>query len=207
VIAIVDVGIGNLGSILNMFRKIGVEACISSKVSEIAIADKLILPGDGSFNVGMRNLKGSGLMEALRRKVVDQDVPILGICLGMQILGKSSEEGQEELPGLGWIDAYSVKFRFETLSHLRVPHMGWNTVRVVGDSPLFRNMGDEPRFYFVHSYHLVCTDPRDVLAVTNHGYDFVSSIKRGNIYGTQFHPEKSHRFGMTLLKNFADEVD
>jgi len=202
VIVIVDVGIGNLGSILNMLRKTGVEACISSKVSEIDKADKLILPGDGSFDVGMRNLAASGLLEILRRKIADEKVPILGICLGMQMFGRSSKEG--ELPGLGWIDAHCIKFRFDSMNQLRVPHMGWNTVAILNDSPLFRNMGDEPRFYFVHSYHLVCADPADITTVTNHGYDFVSSVKKGNIYGTQFHPEKSHRFGMTLLKNFAE---
>jgi len=206
VIAVVDIGIGNLGSIINMFRKIGVEASISSRVSEIEKAEKLILPGVGSFSVGMSNLNSSGLVEVLRRKVVDEKVPMLGICLGMQMLGKSSTEG-EELQGLGWIDAHSVRFRFDSMEHhhrLRVPHMGWNTVRIVRDNSLFKNMGDEPRFYFVHSYHLVCADPADVLTLTNYGYDFASSIRHGNIYGTQFHPEKSHRFGMTLLRNFAE---
>ena len=202
-IAVVDVGIGNLGSILNMLRRIGVEACISSKASEIEKADKLILPGVGSFDVGMRCLGDSGLMGVLRRKVIDEKTPILGICLGMQMLGKRSEEGT--LPGLGWIDADIVRFRFENTGNtLRVPHMGWNTVRIVGDGSLFRDMADEPRFYFVHSYHLVCADAADALTFTHYGYDFVSSVKRGNIHGTQFHPEKSHRFGMTFLKNFAE---
>jgi len=200
---IVDVGIGNLGSILNMLRKIEVEACISSKVSEIEKADKLILPGVGSFDGGMRRLGDSGLMEILRRKVIDEKTPILGLCLGMQMLGNRSEEGR--LSGLRWVNADIVRFHFENSGNsLRVPHMGWNTVRIVGDSSLFRGMGDEPRFYFAHSYHMVCIDPIDVLTVTRYGYDFVSSIKSGNIYGTQFHPEKSHRFGMTLLKNFAE---
>ncbi len=207
VIVVVDVGIGNLGSIINMFRKIGVEACISSKVPDIEKADKLILPGVGSFNVGMRNIHGSGLVDVLHRRVIDEKVPMLGICLGMQMFGKTSMEG--ELQGLGWIDAHSIKFRFDSLNYhrLRVPHMGWNTVKIVRDNALFKNMGTEPRFYFLHSYHLVCADPADVLTVTNYGYDFVSSIRRENIYGTQFHPEKSHRFGMTLLKNFAAEAD
>lgn len=200
-ITIVDIGVGNLGSILNMLKKIKVEAKISSGPEEIGRADKIILPGVGSFDNFMKKLGESGLIPVLNKKALEEKVPIIGICLGMQILGKRSEEGA--MPGLGWLDAETVRFKFEG-NGLRIPHMGWNTVKIHGEPSIFKEMDEEPRFYFVHSYHLVCRDERDVLATTNYGYDFASSVRKGNIYGTQFHPEKSHKFGMRLLKNFSE---
>ena len=202
-ITILDFGIGNLGSILNMLKMLKIKVKISSNVADVESADKLILPGVGAFDNGMRALSDSGLFPILNKKVVEEKTPILGICLGMQMIAKKSEEGN--LPGLGWVDAEVVRFRFEgDANSLRIPHMGWNTVKIHGEPSIFKDMDEEPRFYFVHSYHLVCKDQKDVLATTNYGYDFASSVRKGNIYGTQFHPEKSHKFGMRLLKNFSE---
>jgi glutamine amidotransferase len=200
-IVVVDSGMGNLGSILNMLKKIGIEARLSADAADVGRAEKLILPGIGAFDVGMRSLAGRGLIEPLNERVLAARVPVLGICLGMQLLAMTSEEGQ--LPGLGWLRAETRRFRFNGGEPLRVPHMGWNAVRATGRHALFEGLEDEPRFYFVHSYHLACHDIDDVAGVTHYGYDFPAAVARGNIMGTQFHPEKSHRFGMQLLKNFA----
>ena len=202
-IAIVNIGMGNLGSILNMLEKIKVKSIISSDVNDILKAEKIILPGVGSFDNAMKNLTDMNLVPLLNERVLKDKIPILGICLGIQLFTRQSEEGI--LPGLGWIDAATARFRFDgENAKLKVPHMGWNTVKPKHDSSLFSGLLQEPRFYFVHSYHIVCNNDQDVLATTHYGYDFVSSIESGNIYGTQFHPEKSHRFGMKVLKNFAE---
>ncbi len=200
-LVIVDCGIGNLGSIQNMLKRIGVKAVVSSHPAQIQDADKLFLPGVGAFDAGMAALNQSGLIPILNKKVLKDKTPVLGICLGLQLLTKKSEEGQ--LPGLGWIDGETVRFRLDASSGLKVPHMGWNRVSVRQEDPLFRNMPDDSRFYFVHSYHVVCKEACDVAATTQYGYDFTSAVAKGNIYGVQFHPEKSHKFGMELLKNFV----
>lgn len=202
-LVLVNYRVGNFGSILNMLKKIGIEAIISTNISDIEKADRLILPGVGAFDNGMRNLNDSGLVPALHEKIIDNKTPILGICLGMQLLTKRSEEGS--LPGLGWIDAQTVKFKFnDNHKNLKIPHMGWNTAKVVKQSALFNDINKEQRFYFVHSYHVVCNDAGDILTKTMHGCEFASAIQRDNILGVQFHPEKSHKFGMKLLKNFAE---
>ncbi|MDD5593721.1 MAG: imidazole glycerol phosphate synthase subunit HisH [Candidatus Margulisbacteria bacterium] len=202
-IVIVDYGLGNLGSILNMLKKIGAEARISSDVSVIEKADKLILPGVGAFDNGMRNINDLGLLGVLEQKALKENVPVLGICLGMQLLTAKSEEG--ERPGLGWVEAKTVRFKFDDDSSkgLKVPHMGWNNICRVKNNPLFSGENDE-RFYFVHSYHVVCHDKENVISLTKYGYDFVSGFQKDNIYGVQFHPEKSHKYGMRLLRNFAE---
>lgn len=199
-IVVLDFGMGNIASILNMLRKVGTNAKASSDVRVIEDASHLVLPGVGAFDAGMDSLEKRGILPVLNDKVVKQRTPTLGICLGMQLLGRGSEEGHA--PGLGWIEAQSV--RFAPREHIRIPHMGWNTVRIVNESPLLQGMGEASRFYFVHSYHMVCDRREDVLTETTHGESFVSSLRSGNIYGVQFHPEKSHRFGMQLLRNFAD---
>lgn len=201
-IVIIDYGVGNLGSIKNMLKKIGVHSRISSNMSDIKAADKLILSGVGSFDCGMQNLHKHQLVEVLNDKVVDNKTPILGICLGMQLFTKYSEEGVA--PGLGWFDAEVVGYKFDKGSSvLKVPHVGWNSVEPRTNSLLFSEMHDESRFYFVHSYYVKCNHSQDVLATTKYGYEFTSVIEKGHIVGVQFHPEKSHKFGMQMFKNFV----
>lgn len=196
---IIDYGVGNLGSIFNMFKRVGASPLISSKVEDVRAADKLILPGIGAFDNVMNQFRASGLEQDVVRKVRDQLTPVLGICVGMQMLGKGSEEGIE--PGLGWLDARCEKI--PELPGLRVPHMGWNRVTSVKPSPLTATLPEDARFYFAHSYHMVCQDKNDALLVTSHGAEIVAAVQRDNIFGAQFHPEKSHRFGMELFKQFA----
>ena len=202
-IVVIDYGMGNLGSIMNMLKKVGADAVLSSGPADIEKAGKLILPGVGAFDSGVKNLSDFGLIPVLNHKVIEDKTPILGICLGMQLLTKRSEEGN--LAGLGWIDAETVKFKFDGIQSVRnkIPHMGWNTVEITQKSWLFDGMYPEPRFYFLHSYHVDCGDEEDILTRTSYGCSFVSSIIRGNIAGVQFHPEKSHKFGMKLLSNFV----
>ena len=202
-IVIVDYGMGNLGSVKNMLKRIKIEAVISSEKETIRKAEKLILPGVGAFDKAMQNLQDLDLIDVLHKKVLDEKTPILGICLGMQLLTRKSEEGK--LQGLGWIDAETKKFKF-TKEHqdLKIPHMGWNTINIIDSNSLFNNMEGDARFYFVHSYHIVCKQKEDCQAKTEYGYPFTSAIKKGNIMGTQFHPEKSHKFGMNILKNFTE---
>lgn len=202
-IVIIDYGLGNLGSISNMFRKIGVEARVASGPSAIDNADKLILPGVGAFDSGMKNLQERGFIPVLNKKVLEDKTPILGVCLGMQLMGKQSEEG--DLPGLGWVDAVSIRFRFAgNNTGLRIPHMGWNMLSFPRPHPLFSGLERDNRYYFVHSYHLVCSNMENILSTTEYGHDFTSSVINHNIVGVQFHPEKSHKYGMQLLKNFSD---
>lgn len=202
-IVIIDYGMGNLGSIGNMLKRIGAEGVISSDPSVIDGADSLILPGVGAFDHGMEKLKELGLIPVLNQRVIQENVPLLGICLGMHLLARKSEEG--DLPGLGWLDADVKRFKFEAdVSALKIPHMGWNEVTPKKPDPLYEGFEDELRFYFVHSYHVVCDGGDDELGTTWYGYDFASIVRRGNIIGAQFHPEKSHKFGMTLLKNFLN---
>ena len=204
-IAIIDYHVGNLASIKNMLGKIGEEVIISSKQEDLAKADKLILPGVGSFDTGMKNLSDFGLVEILNQLVLSDRKPILGICLGMQLLGKRSEEGA--MAGLSWIDAETIKFRFENDSKRKIPNMGWNSLDVVKkENVLLDRIDANSRFYFVHSYHVKCNDEADIVARSNYGIDFVSVVGHGNILGTQFHPEKSLKWGMQLLRNFAKMV-
>lgn len=197
-IVIVDYGIGNLFSVQNMLNYLGINAKISSSSDDIRNANKLILPGVGHFKVGMENLRKANLVEILSEEVLVKRKTILGICLGMQLMTRHSDEG--DCPGLGWIDAKTKKFKFE--GSLKVPHMGWNDVVYKYPSLLNEDMLLESRYYFVHSYHVSCTYPSDVLATTMYGYEFPSAFSRENIFGVQFHPEKSHKFGMRLFQNF-----
>ena len=198
-ITIVDYGMGNLGSIQNMFRRAGVTAHISGDPAVVSEAKKILLPGVGAFDTAMQRINDSGLRPVLDRKALEEKVPILGICLGMQLITRSSEEGG--LPGLGWIAALTR--RFPASLGLKVPHMGWNVVTPVRNSPLLEGLSEESRFYFVHSYRVDVENPEDSLLKTTYGVTFDAAVNRGNIYGAQFHPEKSHRFGLRLLKNFA----
>ncbi|HEU4682254.1 MAG TPA: imidazole glycerol phosphate synthase subunit HisH [Gemmatimonadales bacterium] len=201
-IVVVDYGMGNVGSIANMLRKVGAEARISADHAVIESAGKLILPGVGAFDQGMQNLADRGLIPLLTRKVVEEKTPVLGVCLGMQLLAGTSEEGR--CPGLGWLDAGAVKFRpVGAESRLKVPHMGWNTIKIRQPHPILAGLEEGSRFYFVHSYYVVCQQPDVILASTVYGVEFASAVAKDNIVGVQFHPEKSHRFGMQLYQNFA----
>ncbi len=200
-IVIVDYGIGNLASVLNMFKKIGVkEVVISNNEEVISRADKILLPGVGAFDAGMKNLENSKLIAVLNDKVIKEKVPILGICLGMQLLTQKSEEG--ELKGLGWVDAETVKFKFDASLKLKIPHMGWNYIKIQRENPLVK-MDSKNRYYFVHSYYVKCHNQSQSIATSEFGLDFTCMVNKDNIFGAQFHPEKSLKFGMKLLENFS----
>jgi len=202
-IVIVDYGVGNLGSIINMLKKAGARAIASSDPEILQRAEKLILPGVGAFDAGMNKLNECGLVPLLNHLALEKKVPFLGLCLGLQLMTKRSEEGQT--PGLGWLEAETLRFKFEAdQAHLKVPHMGWNTIEIRKSHPLFKDLDPEARFYFVHSFYVRSQDPQDVLAETDYGGYFHSIFSRDNIMGFQFHPEKSHKYGMRLLKNFAE---
>lgn len=200
-ITIVNYGLGNLGSVFNMLKKIGVKAVISSDLHVLEQADKLILPGVGHFDAAMKKIDELGFRNVLEKKALIDKVPILGICLGMQLLTNGSDEGT--LPGFGWIDAYTTKFNFPDNPELKIPHMGWNLVRVSNSCPLNEGFDDGFRFYFVHSFHVDVKNSDHSILRTTYGIEYDSGIHKENIYGVQFHPEKSHRFGIKLLGNFA----
>ena len=200
-IAIVDYGMGNLYSVKNMLKYLGFDSSVTGEASRIAAADKLILPGVGNFGKAMEVIRQSGLLEVLNRRVLEEKTPILGICLGMQLLLGHSEEG--DCDGLGWIPGEVKKFDFSGQPELKVPHMGWDYIEKQKESLLFAHSAGGGRYYFVHSYYAACRDREDVAATTEYGIRFDSAVHRDNIMGTQFHPEKSHRFGMEILRNFA----
>ncbi len=200
-ITIIDYNVGNLGSIQNMLNRLGIANTITGNIDDIQTAQKLILPGVGHFDYGMQQLHKSNLVPILNHKVVHQQIPILGICLGVQLLTQSSEEGTEK--GLGWIKGKTIAFDKTKLeSNQKIPNMGWTEVENYSQSKLFEGMYNEPRFYFVHSYHLALDNNTDCMVTANYGYQFAAGIEHNNILGTQFHPEKSHKFGMKILENF-----
>jgi glutamine amidotransferase len=199
-IYVIDYGAGNIGSVLNMIKKAGGQAIATAGIGEIQNAPKLLLPGVGSFDNAMDKLNKLGLVEAITQRALS-GVPLLGICLGMQLLANGSEEGAKA--GLGLIPGKVKRFTFDEKDRLlRIPHMGWNHVTASKQHTLANELQSDARFYFVHSYHYECENEGDALFKTHYGYDFTSGIQRDNIMGVQFHPEKSHRFGMQLLKNF-----
>jgi imidazole glycerol-phosphate synthase subunit HisH len=200
-VVIVDAGLGNVGSIANMLRKAGGEPIVSGDPADLLCASKIILPGVGAFDNGVTRLREAGLWEPLHKRVTEEKVPVLGICLGMQLFCRRSEEGR--LPGFGWIAADTLRFRTEGASgEWRIPHMGWNELVARQPCPLLEGYDRTPLFYFVHGYHLVCDDPTDVAAEAHYVYPFPAVVRKGNLYATQFHPEKSHKFGLRLLGNF-----
>jgi len=199
---IVDYGVGNLSSIQNMLKKAGVSAVISRKFDEIENASKILLPGVGAFDNCISKLDESGLRPILERRILQEKIPVLGICVGLQMFMEKSEEGT--LPGLGWIKGSTIRFKPEHMSaYQKIPNMGWLEIQAQKPSRLLMELKD-PRFYFVHSYHVKLDDMKNELITAQYGYDFTVGIEKENILGVQFHPEKSHRFGMQLLKNFAN---
>ena len=200
-IHIVDYGMGNLGSVLNMFKKIGAEAKISSDLNEISKAEKLLLPGVGAFDAAMERINSAGLKPILDQKALKDKIPVLGICLGMQLLTESSEEGA--LQGLGWIPGTTCAFKGRVDENLKIPHMGWNISEISSQNQMTSVFEGELRFYYVHSYFVKVRDENHVMMKCTYGLKFDSAIAKDNIFGAQFHPEKSHRFGMQFFKNFA----
>ncbi|HOJ19251.1 MAG TPA: imidazole glycerol phosphate synthase subunit HisH [Ignavibacteriaceae bacterium] len=201
-LVIIDYGLGNLRSVFKKFKELDVTSIISSDIKVIQAADKFVLPGVGHFKYGMENLKKLNIIDILNEKVITQKTPIFGICLGTQLFSKHSEEGDCE--GLGWIDSEVVRFNVSDRIKYKVPHMGWNNISILNGNILNTNINEEENFYFVHSYHLICEDQSDIWMTTKYDYEFVSAISRDNIFGTQFHPEKSQDAGLQLLKNFVD---
>ena len=203
-IVVIDYGMGNLHSVAKALKRIHVDTKISSDAADISSAHKLILPGVGHYKREMENLRDLGIIDVLNKSVIDNKIPILGICLGMQLFTKHSEEGDVE--GLGWLDAKTVKFSFENQTKFRIPHIGWNTIHMENKSPLFDNIKDSESFYFVHSYYVTCEIQVEITSHTEYGCRFTSSIAKENIFATQFHPEKSHDQGLAVLKNFIDKI-
>jgi imidazole glycerol-phosphate synthase subunit HisH len=202
-IAIIDYGLGNVKAFANVYYKLNIPIVIVTQPDDIKAAGKIILPGVGSFDYAMQLLDKSGLRQVLDEFVLNRQVPVLGICVGMQILAHSSEEGN--LPGLGWIDGEVKKMNPSKLIHgTRLPHMGWNNVQPIKTNGLLHGLDHNARFYFLHSYYFNCQRSKDILAVTDYGGQFACAVNSGNIFGVQFHPEKSHQWGIQLLKNFAE---
>lgn len=203
-ISILDYQSGNLGAILNMLKRIGIMAQIISKPEDLRNASKIILPGVGTFDTGMKNLTVGGWIEPLERMIISEKIPILGICLGMQLMTRGSEEGN--LQGLGWIAGYTKRFAFDNSKEYKVPHMGWNRVALRKQcKALSFAENQENRFYFAHAYYVSLENQEDELLQTVYGMPFTSAFLRDNMLGVQFHPEKSHRYGMDLLKDFANK--
>jgi glutamine amidotransferase len=201
-IVIVDYGMGNLFSVRKKLVRLHADAVVSSSPSEIACADKIILPGVGHFQKAMENLVSLNLLETINESVLIKKKPILGICLGMQLMANKSEEGN--VNGLGWFDADVVRFKVKDALKNKIPHMGWNQISIAKDNELMKGIPNLSEFYFVHSFHFKCYDSRDVLNVTDYDYSFVSAVQKENIFGVQYHPEKSHDVGTQLLKNYID---
>lgn len=202
-ITIIDYGVGNIKAFLNIFKKLSYDVKIAQKPQDLAGASKLILPGVGHFDYAMKRFSESGMLEVVDDMVQNMNLPILGICVGMQMLAKSSEEGVES--GLGWIDATVKRMDLKLLTQsTRLPHMGWNDVVVKRENPLLTNLDSNPRFYFLHSYYFDPNFEPDTIAQSNYGKEFACAVNHKNIYGVQFHPEKSHHYGIQLLKNFAN---
>lgn len=203
-IGVVDYDTGNIGSVLNMLKKVGARAVVSRDPVELRKADKLVLPGVGTFDEAMGNLRRFGLFDVLNELVLEQRVPILGVCLGAQLMTKGSEEGDQ--PGFGWLNAHLQRFRSpEGEPPLRVPHMGWNVVNPEADGGgIFSNVAQPMRFYFVHSYHMVTEEAGLELSSSVYGYRFTSAMAHRNILSMQFHPEKSHKYGLQVYRNFVE---
>lgn len=202
-ITIIDYGLGNLRSVQKSFERANIDVKISRDISDIKAAEKLVLPGVGHFGKGMENLKKFDLIDVLNEKVLEQKTPVLGICLGMQLMTSYSEESDNE--GLNWVDAKTLRFHKDEAKKYRVPHIGWNTANLErSESKIMKGIEDSSQYYFVHSYYVNCANEQDVLTKSSYGINFVSSFQKDNIVGVQFHPEKSFSAGLTLLSNFSN---
>lgn len=200
-IIVIDYGLGNLRSVQKAFNRIGIDCKVSNNPSEVLKASKLLLPGVGHFSNGMAKLRENSFTEVLGEAVLVKKTPILGICLGMQLMTSYSEEGNEK--GLGWLGASTLRFN-QSVQQLKIPHMGWNNLDIKDATPLFKGISEKDLFYFVHSYYVNCNNQNDVAAKTSYGNTFDSSFQHENIFGCQFHPEKSHDAGLKILKNFSN---
>lgn len=202
-IMIVDYGLGNILAFANMYKRLNIDIAVAKCGEDLKKATKIILPGVGAFDHAMERLENSGMRQALDDLVLREQVPVVGICVGMQILAESSEEGKR--PGLGYIRGRVLQFRMAPDHQtLPLPHMGWNDVEPSRENRMFSGLETEARFYFLHSFYIECADTEDILATTKYGLEFASAVHHGNVYGIQFHPEKSHHWGKQLLKNFSD---
>ena len=201
-ISIIDYGLGNIRAFVNVYERLNIKINIAHNTADIKNASKLILPGVGAFDFAMTQLNNSGMRQALEEQVIKHHVPVIGICVGMQMMAKSSDEGK--LLGLGWFDAEVKLFDAAKIPYkTRLPHMGWNTINLLGRNRLLDKLNDESRFYFLHSYYFSCNQSENIIAKTGYGIEYASAVNKGNIYGIQFHPEKSHQNGIQLLQNFA----
>lgn len=201
-ITIINYGLGNIAAFLNVFKRLNISARVATCAEDLKTAEKIILPGVGSYNYALELLEKSGMKEVLEKQVLKEGIPVLGVCVGMQIMSRLSEEGNSD--GLNWIPGEVLKFRKSDISsRTKTPHMGWNEVRPLKDNKLFRGLGRNPEFYFLHSYYYSCEKSYSI-STTTHGIEFTSAINHKNIYGVQFHPEKSHDYGEILLENFAN---
>tara|TARA_B100000780_G_scaffold246478_1_gene191013 strand:- start:65 stop:679 length:615 start_codon:yes stop_codon:yes gene_type:complete len=201
-ITIIDYGVGNIFAFQNVFKRLNISSKIAKCVEDLKEVDKLILPGVGHFDHAMSQLNNSGMRERIDELVLVEKKPVIGICVGMQMMANKSDEGT--LDGLGWIDANVKKFNEITIQHhTKLPHMGWNDVKPNENHPLFKGLEQESMFYFLHSFYFNCKDPKNIISTTDYGINFASSVNKENIFGIQFHPEKSHSYGEKLLENFA----
>jgi glutamine amidotransferase len=200
-IAIINYGVGNLTSVLNMFKRIGADTLITSDAEEIKNADRLLLPGVGHFDSCMQRFNESGLRTIVEQKAFEQKVPLLGICVGAQMMTRGSEEGVEK--GLGWVNADTIRFRLDDQPHLKIPNMGWNELMITQPSPLWNDLAEDARFYFAHSFHFQFDNDDMVTGKAKYGYEYPVAFRNKNLFATQFHPEKSHKFGMKVLENFS----
>ncbi len=201
-IRIIDYGLGNIQAFLNVYKRLNIPAGIARCTADLDDADRLILPGVGAFDHAIQLLDASGMRPSLDSLVLDRGIPVLGICVGMQILAHGSDEGSST--GLGWIPGRVRGFKHLQMPGLMLPHMGWNDVTPAAPSQLFRELWADPRFYFLHSYYFECEQTQHVAATSSYGIDFACAVTAGNVHGVQFHPEKSHHFGTQLLKNFSE---
>jgi len=201
-IGIIDYGVGNIKAFANIYKNFDVPYKIVKNIEDLNGVTKLILPGVGSFDHAMQSLQNSGMKEKLDELVLDEKIPVIGICVGMQMLAKSSDEGK--LAGLGWIDGVVKKFDKSKIVNAPLPHMGWNSLNIQKQSSVFNDLENDPRYYFLHSYYFECTNKEDVIATATYGEEFDCVVNHNNIYGIQCHPEKSHHNGMQLLKNFGE---